>query len=497
MAKSLLLVKEDDRLRFKGLDKKIKQFIAERAVAFSCRDVQFFARHEDLDLASLKNEFSILIVACAFNPILDYDLIRAMEKRLAREDVPALKPQGAIPGTEPGWMVDLFTLKSLDVDSIKACAKTFCWSTQEAHNNQFDIFKYKRLKMFLGLWEKVPNLPAMTISEICRKIEEEEIHKSLISYFSGAQLSRLDHCPYCGCEENVPLKVCASQPMVGFISSNRPVYFECVGCGLIYLSPQVDGDSTEFLYDEFDSQDMWVNPNPEYYKDGVPDRLRRAFALAENDLAAEASVIDLGGGAGNFSVFVKRRRPDLRVVHAEFSNRQNDAVEKAGVETQTLNFIRDEIGKGEFDLITAFEVVEHLPFDAFGNFFNKAGRALKPGGRLLFSTPDWDSPLLRMFDFSHLFAPHHLFVFSKRWLEKFIDAKLNGKFRVLQTGASSELLENYKGYFPYYEKTSPTLQIQSAAIVFKNLLECETGLQERLLEMGMGTEVIFCLEKID
>ena len=61
----------------------------------------------------------------------------------------------------------------------------------------------------------------------------------------------------------------------------------------------------------------------------------------------------------------------------------------------------------KFDLITAFDIVEHFHKDELFKFLDAVYRALKPGGRMIIQTPNADSPwfgTVRYGDFTHELA---------------------------------------------------------------------------------------------
>ena len=89
---------------------------------------------------------------------------------------------------------------------------------------------------------------------------------------------------------------------------------------------------------------------------------RTTLELAAPHLPGRPAVLDLGGGLGTFSQFVKQEHPQWSVTHSDFDLRSRPALAASGVETRTLDFLREPIGECAYDLITAFEVVEHLPF---------------------------------------------------------------------------------------------------------------------------------------
>ena len=49
--------------------------------------------------------------------------------------------------------------------------------------------------------------------------------------------------------------------------------------------------------------------------------------------------------------------------------------------------------RAQFDLLTCFDVVEHLTREELLTFFRLAHRALRPGGGLILQTPNGDAPL--------------------------------------------------------------------------------------------------------
>ena len=59
---------------------------------------------------------------------------------------------------------------------------------------------------------------------------------------------------------------------------------------------------------------------------------------------------------------------------------------------------------GEFDLLTAIDIAEHLTKDELIDFFDKAYAALRPGGRLILQMPNPNSPMgmrIRYGDLTH------------------------------------------------------------------------------------------------
>jgi tRNA (cmo5U34)-methyltransferase len=101
-------------------------------------------------------------------------------------------------------------------------------------------------------------------------------------------------------------------------------------------------------------------------------------------------LLDVGCGAGNYSLKMLERLPGLRVTLVDLSRpmiaRAEERLRAAGCRECTAieGDIRDvELGAGQFDIILAAAVLHHLREDAqWEAVFGKFHRALSPGGSL-------------------------------------------------------------------------------------------------------------------
>lgn len=105
-----------------------------------------------------------------------------------------------------------------------------------------------------------------------------------------------------------------------------------------------------------------------------------------------ARIADLASGNGSMLYFLKQRGytnlagTDVSPEQVALSRqvvpdvRQQDAV----------TFLKDQ--PNSFDLLTGFDVIEHLSKDEALEFLDACYAALKPGGRLILQTPNAESP---------------------------------------------------------------------------------------------------------
>ena len=190
------------------------------------------------------------------------------------------------------------------------------------------------------------------------------------------------------------LKACYGFDTARFFPESTVEVLGCLDCGLHTFDRAVPGDSG--FYDRLQSI-------PNYYE---YDKAEFAHALATISAIKPTSVLDVGAGCG---LFLRKllRVPGLRIRAGELSERSLAALRKAGIGI-------DEEGD-QYDFVCSFQVFEHIA-DLRGIMAFVDGKLL-PGGRLLVSVPNAESPLFRE-TFAYLdYPPHHINRFTKRALE--------------------------------------------------------------------------------
>lgn len=109
----------------------------------------------------------------------------------------------------------------------------------------------------------------------------------------------------------------------------------------------------------------------------------------KHPLPKNSKVLEVGFGNGSFLAFAKRKEWDVTgtEVNAELVETARSNGFKVEL-TDTLSIFPDN----SFDLIVAFDVLEHIPQDLLPNFIADAKRILKKGGCLIARFPNGDTP---------------------------------------------------------------------------------------------------------
>ena len=478
MKKIKLVIIDNPRLDFKDSKVQVLNFIKKRAETH-VDDIILIDSNEVEKTA--KNNAAHYIVFCdIMNPIIDFELVNNMIDLLGKTNKKIAKSDGAVPGTQPEFILAPNANYKGDEPLI------IRWHTQEIYNNQFNLYKFKRLKIFLTLLKIDPDFSRFSIKEFLLWLQKEDIFLKIFSFGEDLETHHYNNCPHCQ-KDLVPLKMTMSQPFCGYLPVSRPIYHECVNCSLIVASPYINGEDTSEIYDEFDKQDFVVSQNNPYTSDAT-----RCKYIKDLNLPNNSRTLDLGGGIGNFSKYLKSAYTAFDVTHSDFEIKQNLELEKLGIKTKAIDFLNQKID-GQYDLITAWEVLEHIPFEKLKYALENIHNSLKPGGIFAFSTPDFDSPLCQMNDFFAMCPPFHYTVFGKKWLTEYFAKK--PEWNLVSTKACSDFLDDSDMWCDYASKTAPSFQLKSTALVLKSLLKDQTN-RKMLLEQGIGTEIIIGLRRL-
>ncbi|MFA4991118.1 MAG: methyltransferase domain-containing protein [Candidatus Omnitrophota bacterium] len=192
-------------------------------------------------------------------------------------------------------------------------------------------------------------------------------------------------------------------------------YVSCKKCSTLFVNPRPGYRALERFYSDSPSARFWAN---NFFKPVAEARRvklfrpRARYADGILDKKKRAAIADIGAGFGMFLEELRRVSPDNRYVAIEPSIEMAGICREKGLEVRR-SCLEDMKASGpEFDLVTAFELAEHL-FDP-ALFFKKARAALKDKGLVFLTTLNchgFDIALL--WEKSRIVTPpHHLNFFN-------------------------------------------------------------------------------------
>ncbi len=160
------------------------------------------------------------------------------------------------------------------------------------------------------------------------------------------------------------------------------------------------------------------------YKNNLKNRLSaRHYTCAEAIDYTNKKILDIGCGNGAFEYLVADKAKEI--VGVEVKDEDLFVARKECEMLSNVNFIEADIVNDGFpanssDVVTLFDVIEHLPRDSEPEALVKIYKILKPRGRVVISTPLQN--LTRFFDPAWYLKPRHRHYSKEQLVELLIDA---------------------------------------------------------------------------
>jgi SAM-dependent methyltransferase len=202
----------------------------------------------------------------------------------------------------------------------------------------------------------------------------------------------------------------------------------CRGCGLVYVTPRLRPDVLPAVYDEgYWSSDAPKDRGYADYRLAAPLYLRtfrRRYRLLRRwlgeRLGEPGRALDVGCAAGFFLTVLRENGWDASGVEL------SPAIARQAIEVhgEARVFVGDLASapwpEQSFDLITMWDVVEHVPEPL--PFLERARALLRPGGRLVLETQNVASRFARLLGrkWQHYKHLEHLYHFDPRTIEKLL-----------------------------------------------------------------------------
>jgi ribosomal protein S27E len=220
--------------------------------------------------------------------------------------------------------------------------------------------------------------------------------------------------------EEINCPACESIDNRAEIQKHGFTYVRCPRCETLFVNPRPKLADLQKFYAESESTTFWVN---EFFKPKAENRRTLMFRPRAEAIAhrfpemAKGKVGEIGAGFGIFLEELRKLWPVCRCIAIEPSREMAQIC--AGKALRVIETMFEDLAatENDFDLLTTFELVEHLqnPFE----FFSKARSCLRSGGALFFTTLSGfglDIQLLGK-DSKSVSPPHHLNFFNPKSIE--------------------------------------------------------------------------------
>ena len=484
--------KTHPNVEFKGFEKKVLSFIKNRLSYFLDGTISF---HQYKNIDSPKGD--TIIAISLLNPILDEKLLNKMIY-LASENNKIVKSTGAVPGTAPLFVASVESLQKKSDIFEKHC------TTQLHYNSQLNLGRLKRIKVFQKFLDKFPDFYKTPLEEILKFCGTPEGVEFVLSYTSSMKMNYFKSCPSCGNKKSIPIYSNEGTPVTGFLTRFSEYYFMCQGCSLVFLNPTLPDEELWCYYDIYSYPPISeITSLKTHYNTLSRNNVSTYynFEAVSNDLKQlplNASALDIGGGIGEFSIYLQQNYPSFQVQMWDFriDGQVSKELSRRGIQGRSCNFLDEPIEKGSYDLISNWEVIEHLPVPRLEAYLKKIAKALKQDGLYIISTPDFDSPYAKALDFWACFPGEHLSVFSRSVLEPILNkCGLN----IIKEYHESVTMDFPEDWFLYGLESNASLESRSQATIINDFLKCDSArkiFRQYMRKNNLGSELILCLKKI-
>ncbi len=196
--------------------------------------------------------------------------------------------------------------------------------------------------------------------------------------------------------------------------------FKCGGCSSFFTWPlPADGENLNIYSEDYFNGAGGGFGYADYDRDKQPmvATFEKYLDVIESFTPAKkGTLLDVGAATGFFlKLAVDRGWSGIGIepsAHASAIGREK------GLDVRTTTFQADSIPPASVDVITLWDVIEHVPDPRA--VLQAAYRALRPGGLVAINTPDSGSLIARIFGHKwHLVVPpEHLFLFNLMSLQR-------------------------------------------------------------------------------
>jgi SAM-dependent methyltransferase len=216
---------------------------------------------------------------------------------------------------------------------------------------------------------------------LCKTNELNNTNEGGAEYFLSNNVY-FDECPLCKAKSikkigNIAYKQPETYGTINITQTDSPMLWECSICNSWFTQNIISEQDSIYLYTQSSSKNAWPHDNFEKH------RSQAVIQSIEKYLSANKKVLDIGCGMGDLLDYAKKRK--CHTYGVEYSEDTREYLIKN--EHIVYNSIDDVVGS--FDLIFAFDLIEHI-YD-ISSFLEKCKMHLAKNGYLIILTGDINS----------------------------------------------------------------------------------------------------------
>jgi 2-polyprenyl-3-methyl-5-hydroxy-6-metoxy-1,4-benzoquinol methylase len=228
--------------------------------------------------------------------------------------------------------------------------------------------------------------------------------------------------------EQVKCDLCGNNDWHPFLSTTdrftgeKFCLVKCKHCDLIYLNPRPQIFEMQRYYpDEYEAYHLPIQQSSKFENWHIEHTLEKQLGYVEYFHSNRGRLLDVGCATGNFLNLAVRR--GWQVLGLEIIEKAAIiARQQYNLEVITQNLESVELPDGSFDVVTLWDVLEHLssPRDVL----TRIHKLLRPMGMIFFSIPNLNSYDQYLFGRSWIGwdSPRHFTLFTNQTIKQLLDA---------------------------------------------------------------------------
>lgn len=205
------------------------------------------------------------------------------------------------------------------------------------------------------------------------------VRSSCVAAVAAPSPPSLPRCPACGGRETPP---------TALLTKGKYRLHRCAGCRTEFYVEVQRADELAPV------KEYWEPSKFEIYADDAvrlafERRYTRLLDVARREVGSIESLLDVGCGIGGFVAFAQSQ--GLRAVGSDVSPEAVAHARGQGLDVHLADDLDRFVPDGSLDALTMWDVVEHLVEPV--SVLEQVVRKVRPGGSLLFETPDGAFPI--------------------------------------------------------------------------------------------------------